>query len=385
MANPDETERDSTAETAAQTPEMSDKDAGGPGADVTGTKTEAAAQAAPEKAPKPATESAPAKPKPVPPPPRGGMSLVWGGIIAAVIGSVGTLVVLPKLPPELREKVLPGAQSTVEKDLAAQAAKLEAVVKTMAELQAGNAGVAALQTAVGELSGKLQALEAAGGTAPAAPVDLSGVQGQIDALKAMVEKSPAFASQQQLEVATVEAKAKIAEAEAETAKIRAKSEAAAKKAIAQAAVARLLAAFETDAPIDGALGDVAAAGVSVPAALKGDLPSIAALKAAFPEAARKALTTARKVTAGETMTDKLGAFLLAQTGARSLTAKDGTGPDAVLSRAQTAVDAAQFDAALTEIAALPEAAQADLQSWKDMVAKRAAAQTAIADLTQSVQ
>ncbi|WP_444430089.1 COG4223 family protein [Rhodobacter capsulatus] len=123
----------------------------------------------------------------------------------------------------------------------------------------------------------------------------------------------------------------------------------------------------------------------MPEALKGDLPSIAALKAAFPEGARKALTTARKATAGETMTDRLGSFLLAQTGARSLTAKDGTGPDAVLSRAQTAVDAAQFDAALTEIAALPEAAQADLQPWKDMVAKRASAQAAIADLTQSVQ
>ena len=34
---------------------------------------------------------------------------------------------------------------------------------------------------------------------------------------------------------------------------------------------------------------------------------------------------------------------------------------------------------------LPEAAQADLQPWKDMVAKRASAQAAIADLTQSVQ
>ena len=381
MANPDETERDSTAETAAQTPEMSEKDADGPGADVTAAKTEAAKPTAP----KPAAESAPAKPKPVSQPPRGGMSVVWGGIIAAVIGSVGTLVVLPKLPPELRDKVLPGAQSDVEKNLADQAAKLDGVIKAMAELQAGNAGVAALQTAVGELTGQVQTLEAQGGTAPAAPVDLSGVQGQIDALKAMVEKSPAFASQQQLEAATAAAKAQIAAAEAETAKIRAESEAAAKKAIAQAAVARVAAAFETDAPIDGALGDVAAAGVSVPEALKGDLPSIAAIKAAFPEAAREALTTARKATAGATVTDKLGSFLLAQTGARSLTAKDGTGPDAVLSRAQTAVDAAQFDAALTEIAALPEAAQADLQSWKDMVAKRAAARTAIADLTQSVQ
>ena len=69
MANPDETERDSTAQTAAQTPEMSDKDAGGPGTDMTGAKTEAAAQPAPEQVSKPATESAPAKPKPVPQPP----------------------------------------------------------------------------------------------------------------------------------------------------------------------------------------------------------------------------------------------------------------------------------------------------------------------------
>jgi len=406
MANPETTERDSTAETSAQASDMSGKDSGtaGKGSDASKGSTledvvtvatagkhaqnsESAAAPAPEA--KPAAKPEPAKPaKAPPPPPRGGMSVLLGGVVAAAIGATATLVVLPKLPPDLRDAVMPngGAGSAVEKAVADQAAKLDAIEKAMSQSQVAGPEVAALQTALGELKAKVDALAAA--PAPTVVDNSAEVEALKTALAALTEKfekAPAFASQQQLEAATAEAKAKIAAAEADTAKMRAESEAAAKRTIAQATVARVAAAFDGGTPIDTQLAEAEAAGIAIPEALRGDLPSIAAVKAAFPEAARKALATARKDTAGESLQGKLGSFLLAQTGARSLSAKEGTGPDAVLSRAQSAVDEGRFDAALTEIAALPAAAQADLQDWKAMVEKRSAAQAAIAEMAQSVK
>jgi len=408
MANPETTERDSTAETSAQASDMSGKDSGtaGKGSDASKGSTledvvtvatagkhaqnsESAAAPAPEA--KPAAKPEPAKPaKAPPPPPRGGMSVLLGGVVAAAIGATATLVVLPKLPPDLRDAVMPngGAGSAVEKAVADQAAKLDAIEKAMAQSQVAGPEVAALQTALGELKAKVDALAAAPAPAPTVVDNSAEVEALKTALAALTEKfekAPAFASQQQLEAATAEAKAKIAAAEADTAKMRAESEAAAKRTIAQATVARVAAAFDGGTPIDTQLAEAEAAGIAIPEALRGDLPSIAAVKAAFPEAARKALATARKDTAGESLQGKLGSFLLAQTGARSLSAKEGTGPDAVLSRAQSAVDEGRFDAALTEIAALPAAAQADLQDWKAMVEKRSAAQAAIAEMAQSVK
>ena len=344
-----------------------------------------AAQAAaepvePEEKPAPKAASA----RPAPPPPRRGLSVVIGGVLAAAIGSGATLYVLPQLPPELRAKVLPALSGTASDDAVAQQAdRLAALEQAIGALQEATApDVAGLQAALEELRAKVET----GAAAPAeAGPELAKLQEEVTGLKALLENSPALATQEQLAAATVEAKARIAEAEAEAAKMRAESEAAAQRAMKQAAIARLAAAFEAGAPLATPLAEAEAAGIAIPDPLRASPPTVIALQSAFGEAARDALTLARKESAGETLQDKLATFLLAQTGARSLAAREGDSPDAVLSRAQSAVDEGRFDAALTELAALPEAAQAVMKNWMEMVGQRMAAQTALFEMAQSAQ
>jgi len=110
-------------------------------------------------------------------------------------------------------------------------------------------------------------------------------------------------------------------------------------------------------------------GVFVPDALKATaesgLPTLAALATDFPEAARAALRSARRAAPAEERSQGggLAGFLQNQMGARSVVPREGDDPDAVLSRAEAAVQKGDLDTALTEIAALPEAAQADLADW----------------------
>lgn len=405
MANPETRMSDGTSAPSAQDLDLSVKDIEVSGEGPAGTdpeavdatevseaaakSVEAVAESQPdplaEEKPEPVRKAAPAKP-----PRRRGLSVILGGMIAAAIGAGATVYALPKLPPELRDKAfaaldIPLPTSAPVAPVADQSGKVAALEQGLAQLQGSVAQLAAVQTAVADLTAKLDAL---GTQAPAAASDgaaVTALQDQIDALKAQLAASPAMATQEQIAAATAEAKARIAEAESQAAKMRAESEAAAKRALTQAAIARLSAAFEGGAPMAAALAEVEADGVTVPEAVKGDVPSITALQAAFPEAARKALAAARKDTAGDTFQEKLGSFLLAQTGARSLSSRDGDGPDAVLSRAQSAVDEARFDAALSEIAALPASAQAEMQAWKDLVGRREAAQAAISAMAQSLQ
>ncbi|PTV95178.1 hypothetical protein C8J27_105124 [Rhodobacter aestuarii] len=413
MAKPESDETEPNAATSAQDLEMPEKETD-PAAEaldaaeqggieeaevvaetetVTESQTEAEAiaeamEAAPdqEEAEKVEETPAPVAAKPAaPPPPRKGLSVILGGVIAAAIGAGATVAALPNMPADLREKILPagGGAAELHAALDAQAKKIAALEAATAQPAAGASEVEALKASLEEMSAKLASLES--GAAAAAADQVAALEAEIAAMKEEMKKSPMYATQQQLDAATAEAKARIAEAEAEAAKMRAETEAAAQRAVRQAAVARVAAAFDAGATLIGPVAEVEAAGMTAPAALKAEVPTVGALQEAFPEAARKALAVARTTDAGDSLGEKLGTFLLAQTGARSLTAREGNSPDAVLSRAQAAVDAAQFETAVAELAALPEAAQAQMQSWKDMVARRVAAQAALSDLAQSVQ
>jgi len=80
-------------------------------------------------------------------------------------------------------------------------------------------------------------------------------------------------------------------------------------------------------------------------------------------AARAALPVALRDTAGEDAVDRFTAFLQSQVGGRSLDPREGDDPDAVLSRAEAALRSGDLDGAITELAALPEGAQAVMAEW----------------------
>lgn len=333
------------------------------------------------------------------------LPMLAGGLIAALIGAGATLAVLPNLPQPLLDQFLPETAKPVDLsgEVAAQKAQIAQLSEGLTALKATSSpseelsGVkAALDQATAETSGLKQELDALVGrveslesrpAGDAGAFDTTGLQAQIDALKAELAQAGSVqsATQEQIAAAAAAAQAQIADAQAQAEAQRASSEAAAQKALAQAAVARVSAAFDAGANLAPALADAAAAGITVPDGLKGDIPTLDAVKAGFADAARAALAIARRETAGQSIGDKIGAFLLAQTGARSLTAQEGSGPDAVLSRAQAAVDGGDLPAALGEIAALTPDAQGAMQTWVALAQARIAAAEAVAALSASMK
>ena len=226
---------------------------------------------------------------------------------------------------------------------------------------------------------RIDALEAriAAIPAPTANPDLTQLRAEIDALKS--GSLPA--------TATAAIDAKLAEATASIAAIKADAEAIADAAARRAALRQILAALDSGAPYGAAVADMA--GQDLPAFLtdnaQSGLPTLQTLRTSFPDAARVALDAALQANMGESWAERVGAFLRGQTGARSLTPREGTDPDAVLSRAEAAVAAGDLATALTELDALPSQAQAALTDWRAKAGLRLQAATAVQGLLAAAE
>ncbi len=109
---------------------------------------------------------------------------------------------------------------------------------------------------------------------------------------------------------------------------------------------------------------------------------MAALQDSFPDAARSGLSAARAdIPEGQaTITD----FLKRQLNVRSVTPREGSDPDAVLSRMQAAVRGGDLGKALTEAEALPEAARSAMAEWLEAAAARKSAQDAAKEMADSL-
>ncbi|HEY0214520.1 MAG TPA: hypothetical protein VGC40_13190 [Paenirhodobacter sp.] len=326
--------------------------------------------------------------------------LVLGGVIAALIGAGGTIYALPHLPPQLAgflPRALPDT-TTFDTALAEQKAQIDSLKAEIATLRSTppTADLSGVQGALDEansgirtLTDRLNALETRPVTASdGTPMgDSAALQSQIDGLRQQIASAGQAdtTTQQQITEAANTARAQIDAVQAEAQKLRADAESAVQRSIAQAAIARVAAALQSGVPLAPALADAEAAGLTVPAALKAPIPSLPLLQSSFPEAARAALTAARKSTAGESFWQRAGAFVMAQTGARSVVPREGDGADAVLSRIQAWVDAGDIRKAIAETEALPQAAQAMLSGWITQAQTRIAAGDAMVELAQSVK
>lgn len=311
-------------------------------------------------APEPSTpETESKRDQSVPAPRRAGfLPLVAGGLVAAGLG-YGAAQLWP---------LTGGAERALQAEVAALQSEVTRLAEApddstalsdrIAALEArGTPDLAPLVTRIDGLEQALSLLK----TAPA-PIDsaaLAGLQAQIDALKQGGIPEAALADVQ----ATFDAR--LAEAEARLDAVKAAADAIALATAQRAALVQLHAALDSGAPYAGALS--ALSGVEVPAILTAHgatgLPSQQALRESFPEAARAALDAALRANMGESWADRVSNFLLNQTGARSLTPRDGSDPDAILSRAEAALAAGDLARTLAEIAALPPEAQEAMQAW----------------------
>lgn len=250
----------------------------------------------------------------------------------------------------------------------ASPADLEARIAVLEKAQGGGAEV---QDALSSLADRLTKLEARPQGAAPDPAALKALQDQIDALANGTSASPQ---------ALADAEAKTKEAEARAAEVQAQAEAEARKASQIAALAEVERAIEAGAPYAQALQALPDSPTALSSSAEAGVQTLASLQAQFPDAARAALDAALRANMGSSWSDRVGAFLKTQTGARSLVPRDGTDPDAILSRAEAALGRNDIPAALTELDALPEAAKGPMQTWRAMAEQRLAVTSALAEM-----
>lgn len=333
-----------------------------------------------------ASSSASAQPAPR----RGGFFPTFlGGVVAAGLGAAACYWAIPHLPagwqPKGPELASPEAQLDAARQAGVDAARSE--FQTQAEAlgtRAAEAGADAARQLLADttpaaagapaalppdLADKLAALEKTvadlgGRVSTDASAAGADAQAALDALKARVEQQQArldeLAARPAVDPATA---AQVQTLAQQAQELQQSTEAANRRAQAATAASVLMAAIENGAPRDQALAELQASGVEVPAVLTGDVPRLSELRSEFPAAARAGLKAARDSAGSEGTMTALGNFLRVQTGARSIEPREGTDPDAVLSRANAAVETGDVAGALTEIGSLPQPAQDAMATW----------------------
>ncbi|MGB0660576.1 MAG: hypothetical protein ACPGNV_10385 [Mangrovicoccus sp.] len=216
-----------------------------------------------------------------------------------------------------------------------------------------------------------------------ARAQMQAVREEAEAQMAEVQRL----TQEELEKARLDAEKRQAEAEERAAAAQAQAVSDAEAAAAAAAFSQLEADLNAGRSFAGtlpAIGEVADLPEVLTANAEAGIPTLEQLQRSFDPLARDALQASLRTTMTEEPSNRLVAFLRTQTGLRSIEAAEGDDPDAVLSRAQTAVDAGDLAAATAELSALPEAGQSILADWAADANARVAVADAMAALAGSL-
>lgn len=315
---------------------------------------------------------------------RGGFfSMLLGGVAAAAIGFGMARYVLPDDFP------FPKAGSG---DLAAAVQKADDEAKSADLILAGR--IEALEAGP-DLSGVTGAVEAIRVASDAVASQVEVLNGRMGALEAQVAElmtrpvtegaNPAAVAAYEAELAKLQAAMADQRQELEALAGEAEANRAAAQMTEQEAMIRnsltgIRIAVENGGSYQVELDNLAGVGVSLPALLveraEGGVPTLAALRDTFPQAARAALAAARAAETG----GGVGSVLTSLLGARSLEPRDGGDADAVLSRAEAALREGRMTDAVAEVEALPEGARVEMASWLAMATERAATLAALDEL-----
>lgn len=267
-----------------------------------------------------------------------------------------------------------GAAAPAQTDLAPLQAQIDALnsaSQSNADFAAQLAALSADLNAAAALGPRITALEAALTALPKPDPNLAADLARIRERLAQTDPAPLIKAAIAAEIGQVQDSAAAMVAQVET---------AAQTAVTISAQSALRSALDTGAPFVSA-----ADSLTLPPALadhaQTGIPSLSALKDSFPDAARAGLEAALRDNMGQTWAERAQNFLRNQTGARSLTPREGGDPDAVLSRIEAGLRAGNLDAALTEVAALPPAAKTAMAGWIATAQLRADALAALASVT----
>jgi len=336
--------------------------------------------------------------------------LIAGGALAAAIGFGVERYLVPdntSAPPDEIRAVVQAAldrQSAATTSVEGLVAELRADLDAASTAAASQESVAAVQAMLGayreetsskleSLSDSLAALDArltevekrpvaeAGGATGAA---VAAYERELNTMRELLETQRA-----QIEQLAAAATSKISDAEERARVLDEQTAAATATATSRAALGRILAALEAGGGFQTALDELSATrGVAAPAALASaaetGVPTLAQLQSSYPDAARRALEASIAAVTGDGAMDRLGAFLRTQTGARSLEPREGNDPDAILSRAESALRQGQLDVTLALIAALPDEGEAAMADWVESARTRLNALAAARKLANSL-
>lgn len=306
---------------------------------------------------------------------RSTLPLLVGWVLAAAFGSGATLGALRYYPQLLPIASDPEAQQQI----AQQAQDIAGLSSKVKQLSRQSADPATLQAMIAEnVKTQLAELPA---PSVASPTDLASLTKRVAALESV--PAPQNAQNDQSAAQNAAAAQDARDAEAKAAQARAEADKIALDAQIKADIAEIGAALESGAAFDAPLQRLKDAGQQVPDALltqSQGVPTLMFLRNAFPAAARDALALSLAASTEDSTWGRVVAFLRGQTGARSLTPRAGTDPDAVLSRAEAALNANDLQTALSELGGLPEAGKARMAEWVGLAGNRAAALSALATL-----
>lgn len=322
-----------------------------------------------------------------------------GGVVAAGLGFGGAQVLGPDYwlfgsqdaGPDPFQTEVTQSLSTQADQLAALSGRIDGAESALAQIETAplasaiesqstvlsglQQGVSGLETALAGLNDRLTTLEKRPVTEAVSPEAIAAYERELEALRSDI-------TAQRAEIETLAAEAVAAEQSANQ-----------QAALAQgrAALAEVMSAVDNGAPMAGALATLTTAtGLDAPPELAEvateGVPPLGTLIEEFPQAARAALAASRRSdqAAEDAEEGGLAGFLSRQLGARSLTPREGSSPDAVLSRAEAAVRNGDLKTALAEIQALPEAGQAALSEWVTRASARVSALDAAAALSQQL-
>lgn len=280
---------------------------------------------------------------------RGGfVPMVLGGVVAAAIGWFAATQMNDTQDVNLRLDEQDSALSDLRSSIPApqDLSGIEGATQTNA------AAIAELQAQLGDLSTRMTALSEQMTALEKATVENAVSEGAMQAYEDELARLQAAMRTQREEVEAMVTQAQ---------QVKATADAQSAQTEARAALTAIIATFDTGESYAEPLAALEASGQQVPAALSDNaegIATLASLRADFPAAARDALAVSRGTGSGS-----VGDFFRTQLGVRSLEPKEGDDPDAILSRAESALSAGNLATALEEIATLPADAQAEFADW----------------------
>jgi hypothetical protein len=315
-----------------------------------------------------------------------------GGAVAAVLGFVvGQGGLLNSVLPASLQGATAVDMTGFEAEQAALKSQIAALQAQLGEIKLPD--IAPLDQRITTVEEAVTSLSAVQPADPDAAAKLAALTVRLDQMEARPiteAASPEVVAAFENELTKLQEKlaAQRAEVEvmlAEAREMELSSVEAARIAAAQTALAKIRVSLDAGGAYLSAVSELQAQQVEVPAALSGTaetgVVTLDGLREAFTPAAREALALARDETKGS---GGLMDYVNRHLAARSTSPQQGDGADAVLSRAEAAINSGDLDTAVAALETLPETARAALADWQASARARLAAHAAVDQLAQSL-